>query len=45
MLLFVGVVKISFCENSCIFVNGKLVIEFIVLRLGECWNEDVLDCL
>ena len=38
MLFSVGVVKISPCENSRTFVNGKLVTESTVLRSGECWN-------
>ena len=45
VLLSVGVVKISPCENSRTFVNGKLVTESTVLRSGECWYEDTLDCL
>lgn len=44
VLLSVGVVKIIPCENSRTFVNGKLVTESTVLRSGECWNEDTLDC-
>lgn len=45
VLLSVGVVKISPCENSRTFVNGKLVTECTVLRSGECCNEDTLDCV